>query len=495
MLDAHWTSESVSPVFDLSATDKQLSLSCMDDRFSTTLPPLKVRYGTVRTPDLHILGGGPAGLSTGYYAKRQGSSFVILEAGETVGGNARTLQHGEFLFDTCAHRFHDKDEQSTRDVQALLGNDLLLAEKPSQIVFGTRRIDFPLSPLNLVSRLGLRMTTAGVRDFLREQFRHLPADYSFEDIAIHRYGRTIAQAFLLDYSAKLWGAAADQLSPAVSGQRLKGLDLQTFFIETLSGKRRKTRHLDGQFYYPRWGIGQLMDRLAGACGIGSIRLQSRVTRVHHDETRIQSVEINGRERTDVQRVVSTLPLSFLTQAMDPLPPESVLLEAKRLRFRHVMLVVLCVNRERISENASLYFPEAAIPFTRAYEPKNRSDVLAPADKTSLAVEIPCGTDDPVWKCASDDLARTVAATLETKRLIRADEVFDAAVYCIPYAYPLLEIGYETAVSNLRDYFSRFDNLHFVGRSAEFSYLHIHDLMRHSRILMTELAEANVHSSH
>jgi putative flavoprotein involved in K+ transport len=42
------------------------------------------------TFDAIIIGGGQAGLSVGYYLKRRGGSFVILDANEQIGGSWRT---------------------------------------------------------------------------------------------------------------------------------------------------------------------------------------------------------------------------------------------------------------------------------------------------------------------------------------------------------------------------------------------------------------------
>jgi putative flavoprotein involved in K+ transport len=42
------------------------------------------------TFDTIVIGGGQAGLSVGYYLKRQGGSFVILDANEQIGGSWRT---------------------------------------------------------------------------------------------------------------------------------------------------------------------------------------------------------------------------------------------------------------------------------------------------------------------------------------------------------------------------------------------------------------------
>ena len=438
-----------------------------------------------------ILGGGPAGLSVGYFAAQRGVPFTIYEASEQVGGNARTIRFGEFLFDTGAHRFHDKHPQITLEVQRLLGDDLLSATAPSQIVFGRKRVDFPLTPVNLLLKMGPRLLFGGGRDFVAARFSPKEGNGSFESFAIRQYGETIARQFLLNYSSKLWGVPAHRLSPLISGKRLKGLDVRTFLVEILKGGRAKTEHLDGRFYYPRLGIGMLMDRLGDACGRSRIRAQARVTRIFHQDRRILGFEINGRERISSDFVISTLPLPLQIRLMDPAVPADIVAAAERLRFRHVLLVVLVLNCPRLSNNASLYFPEPDVPFTRAYEPKNRSAAMAPADRTSLVVEIPCGGDDLVWRQDHDALVKSVQEALQARGVLRAGQVTDSTVHRIPFAYPVLEAGFESVVAMLMDYLRHFENLRMVGRSGMFAYTHVHDLMQEGLRIVSEYAEDRV----
>ena len=435
-----------------------------------------------------ILGGGPAGLAVGYFAAQQGRPFTIYEAGEQVGGNARTLRHGEFLFDTGAHRFHDKHPLITAEVRRLLGDDLLLATAPSQIVFGRKRVDFPLTPVNLLARMGPRLLLAGGYDFVKARFGPHAVNGSFESFAIRQYGETIARLFLLNYSSKLWGVPAHRLSPLISGKRLKGLDVRTFFVEILRGGRAKTEHLDGRFYYPRLGIGMLMDRLAEACGSSRIRTQARVTRIFHHGGRIVGFELNGRERISSEFVVSTLPLTLQIRLLDPSPPAEILAAASRLKFRHVLLVVLVLNCPQLTKNASLYFPEPEVPFTRAYEPKNRSAAMSPQDRTSLAVEIPCDGDDLVWTQNQAALVKLVQDALQARGVIKAGQVIDSTVHRIPFAYPVLEAGFEAIVASLTDYLGTFENLRVAGRSGLFAYTHIHDLMHEGQRIVNEYRE-------
>jgi protoporphyrinogen oxidase len=96
-------------------------------------------------PTITILGGGPAGLSVGYFSSKHQLAFKIFEALDRTGGNAITIQHGEFRFDSGAHRFHDKDPEVTQELLDLMGSDLQRIEAPSQIYHDGKFIGFPLS--------------------------------------------------------------------------------------------------------------------------------------------------------------------------------------------------------------------------------------------------------------------------------------------------------------------------------------------------------------
>ncbi|MBI5058198.1 FAD-dependent oxidoreductase [candidate division KSB1 bacterium] len=438
---------------------------------------------TAHPQHLTILGGGPAGLAVGYFAAKQRLPFTVLEAGEVVGGNARTIRYGEFLFDTGAHRFHDKHAEITRELLSLLGEDLIVASAPSLILWRNRRIDFPLSPGNLLSKLGPLLTARAAVDYTFSRNANRGAGGSLEALAVARYGKTIADLFLLHYSEKLWGLPANMLSPFVSGQRLKGLNLTTFLVEALRGRRAKTEHLDGKFYYPRRGIGMITERLAQTCGEANIRTNARVTRLVHSDRRIRAVEVNHRERIEVDTVVTSLPLGLNAGLLDPAPPARVIELASKLKFRHVVILILFLHRERVSHHASLYFPEREIPFTRIYEPKNRSAEMAPRNQTSLAIEFPCGIEDNRWRMSAQELADLAIPILESKRLITRADVFDATIHRIPFAYPILACGIEGSVRELVDYLSVFENLQPVGRNGLFNYTHIHDLLEAGRLLI------------
>src|SRR5438132_6079991 len=183
------------------------------------------------SPEVAVLGGGPAGLAVGYDARKAGVNFRIYEAQKRTGGNCVTLQHGKFRFDSGAHRFHDKDPEVTREIRQLLGADLCRIEVPSQIWHQGRYFDFPISPFNLLKTLGPWNFARAGMSLLRARLEGKSSTGSFRDFAIRTYGENIASRFLLNYSEKLWGAPSSDLSPAICGARLKGLGLSSLLIE------------------------------------------------------------------------------------------------------------------------------------------------------------------------------------------------------------------------------------------------------------------------
>lgn len=434
---------------------------------------------------LTVLGGGPAGLAVGYYARRAGLPCTILEGAARPGGNCVTFDVDGFRFDSGAHRFHDKDPGVTADVRELLGEELRLIEVPSYIWSEGALVDFPLSPLNLMRRLGpVRFAKAGV-EVLRARVGRRGVPANFEEFALATYGRTVAGRFLLNYSRKLWGLPCDRLSPDVAGKRLSGLDLKTFLTEAAGGVLARDRHLDGRFLYPRDGYGRIVERLAEECGEGVVHLDSRVTGIGHDGDRITWVEAGGR-RMEAGHVVSTLPLDLFLRLLQPALPADVVESARGMRYRNVVLAAFFLDRPGINDAGTVYFPGDEFPFTRVYEPRNRSAAMSPPGRTSLVAEIPCSAGDAAWTSDDASVLGLVQGHLERVGWIRPDEILGTAVRRMSHAYPVLETGYEARVEQVHRHLARFRNLRFSGRSGKFRYSWLHEMLRFGKDIVDEV---------
>lgn len=431
--------------------------------------------------DILVLGGGVAGLAVAYFLKQQGRSPMVFEAGSTPGGNCRTVQWGEFRFDTGAHRIHDKDPDITRMLTQLMGNRLTRVNAPSRIFDNGRWLSFPLEPLDVLQRMDASFAIKAGLDLMRSLTANARRT-DFEGFAVGAYGRAMAERFLLNYSSKLWGLPCNTLSPDIAGERLRRMNLPTLARNMLSKRAAGNIHYEGEFYYPDQGIGGLADALADNIGKENIRLQSKVTGIIHKDWNIEAVEINGQNIIAAGKVVSTLPLAETIGMMRPEPPGDVLDSVKSLKFRHIRLAVFSIRKQSVNTAATMYFPEKKYCFTRIYEPKNRCITMAPATQTSLAVEVPCFDGDWAWQAGRDAFLTRIREHLIDASLARQEDITGGTDERIVKAYPVLEKDYRDRSAVASNYLSRFQNLELSGRNGLFRYLWIHNLLREGKTI-------------
>ncbi len=441
--------------------------------------------GSPRHSKIAIFGGGPAGLFAGYFCKKCEFPFTLFEASERVGGNCTTLQFGDFRFDTGAHRFHDKDPEMTSEILQLLGKTMVEVSAPSYIVHDGRLIHFPITPLEILTKLSPRIVAKSAWEVVLARGANHPKN--FRDYVYKKYGKSIADLFITNYSAKLWGVESENLSPQVAGSRLKNINLKALITELLNSKA-KAKHMEGAFYYPKRGFGEIAETVADFCGRENIQTGSPITRIYHDGSRITAFEVKDRGTFQAREIASSLPLSVFVRLMSPAPPEMVMRSAQSIRFRHLRLVCLFLNKPSINKAATLYFPDRHYIFTRAYEPRNRSRLMSPEGKTSLIVEIPYSSGDDVESLPDKALVNQVCSQLIQCGLFVESEIADSCVKNLSYAYPVLEKGFEQHVEILNRYFARFENLYHTGRNGRFVYSWTHNMMQFGKEFVTHLRQ-------
>jgi len=426
--------------------------------------------------DLTILGGGPAGLGVAFYAQRAGVPFVLFEKSANLGGMCRTLRHGEHLYDCGAHRFHDQDGEITRDVLELMGDEMLVVDAPSMIWDRGRFVDFPPTPLNTILSCGLIEAGRIGVELLRAHLQPREC-VSFEDFAVSQFGETLARRIVLNYSEKLWGLPAAQLSPNIATRRLKGMTLRSLFFELiLPGK--KTTHIDGVFLYPRGGYGRIVQNLESTLPRGSLRLAHEIVRLQCDGGAITRIHFADDQVVEPRgRVVSTLPLTVLVKFLGEQMSADARQAAASLRFRQIRLFFLRLKRPQLSASASIYIPDPEFCMSRLYEPKNRSAALAPPDETSVVVEVPCFLGDPIQRMPNEDLAERVITELVALTLVNRAEVVEWKHHFLANAYPVCSRDYSSEIRIITEALAQISNLSTIGRAGLFFYSHLHDQLR------------------
>lgn len=433
-------------------------------------------------PFLHILGAGPAGLSIGYYAKKKNIPFTINEGSNQVGGNCRTIKNGDFKFDTGAHRFHDKIPSVTQEIKELMGDELLIVKSPSKIYKDGVMIDFPINFSSLLHSLSLGQICDILIENTFKRSSNRSVEKNFKNRAYHTYGKTLSNLFLINYTEKLWGRSADLLQENVAGDRLKNLDLPSIIKQKILGFN-KYKNLDGTFFYPQNGFGSIFESMANHIGFDKINTNTPVKKITHKRGKITGLVCGNSKITDPEMVISSLPLDKTIHLMDPTPPNEILLAVNEIGYRNIKICVLFLDTPFFSENASIYFPDRKLNFTRIYEPKNRSAHMAPMDKTCIVIECPYDSGDQLSSMRNDEFYEMIINDLVNENLIKKDQIIDYDIFDMNNAYPILDLSMKEKKKKILSYLHTFENMYLIGRNAEFQYLHTHDIIAKGRKLI------------
>jgi len=439
--------------------------------------------------DLVIIGAGPAGLSCGYEAIRQGQQPLILEQDSVVGGIARTVRFGDYYFDLGGHRFFTKQPEVEQIWHTILGSELLRRPRLSRIYYNNRLIGYPLRPLDCLAKLGVLQSLLVIGSYIRARLRPVAEAEDLAQWMTNRFGRRLYQMFFQAYTEKVWGMPAQQISSDWAAQRVKSLSVAEVLKNALGLAGGRHRSLIGQFEYPRLGVGMMWRRMADFIGDGGGRIafQHQVGQIHHQDGQVMAVTAHtpqGRREYRASHFVSSMPLRELILSLEPAAPAAVRRAAKALRYRNMITVMLIVNEPDIFPDNWIYIQSPHVQVGRIQNYKNWSpDMVPDAAKTSLGLEYYCWEDGDSWHMPQEELIALGQQECAELELINPDQVVAGTVARVPKAYPVYDRGYAQRVGTIREYLSSLPNLQVIGRNG----MHRYNNMDHS--MMTGLLAA------
>jgi protoporphyrinogen oxidase len=426
-----------------------------------------------------VIGAGPAGLTAGYELTARGVPVVILEKDTEVGGLARTVEYKGFRFDIGGHRFFTKVGPVARLWRQMLGNDFLRRPRLSRIYYRGRFFDYPLKPLNALRNLGIVTSLRVLLSCLWIKMFPIRPERSFADWVSNRFGRVLFRIFFETYTEKVWGIPCNKIGAQWAAQRIKGLSLKTTVINMLVPAAMKSdatiKSLIEEFDYPRFGPGMMWDafrRHIESSG-GRLKLNSRITRILHDGTRITDVEVDQGGTTYLQpadHVISTMPVRHLIQRFDPPAPDEVINAASRLKYRDFLTVALIIDQPAVFPDNWIYVHDDRVRVGRVQNYKNWSPDMVPDQRfTCLGLEYFCFAGDGLWSKTDAELVELATRELDVIGLAAPSLVREGTVVRAPKAYPVYDEGYEAALQASRQFLERFSNLQLVGRNGMHKY--------------------------
>jgi protoporphyrinogen oxidase len=427
-----------------------------------------------------ILGGGPAGMAAAMELSKAGRQSTIVEKASDVGGLAKTMiierPEGTYRTDIGPHRFFSKNKYLYDFIQDLLGEEWIQVKRLTRFYVDGKYYFYPVRLGNVLKQMGPLKAVRVLFDFLYEKIRGwvLPRQInSFEDYAVANFGRGLAEFNMLNYTEKIWGIPCTQISRDWALQRIGGLSV-TATLKKLLFKKGGPKSLVDTFFYPELGSGTIYRAIAERIRAkGSVILtESEPCKIRHAGGKVTEIEVktaSGIQTFAPDAVACSIPVTQAVRLFDPPAPKEVLDAAAALKFRAQVYLFLTVDRDSVSKDNWVYFPDKNIPFGRFSEMKNFSVKMSPAGKTSLFVEYFCFEGDSIWTMDKDALLALTMTHMEKLGFLNRTEVTSVHHYRQAHVYPIYDLHYKDHAETIMNWLDGFQNFFAIGRPGRFRY--------------------------
>lgn len=477
-----------------------------------------------------IIGAGPAGLTAAYSLLKNSDEYKVsvLEESGFIGGISRTEEYKGNRIDIGGHRFFSKSAEIMdmwREILPLQGapskddialnrenpclgaaendpektdNVFLVRNRVSRIYYRRRFFDYPISlkPGTFIN-MGFVNTMKAGFGYLGSVFHKLP-ETSLENFYINRFGKPLYQMFFEDYTEKVWGVHPSEIAADWGAQRIKGLSVwQVIKNALLSPFRKKDGNVETSliesFYYPKYGPGQLWERLAEINkGLGAkLVLHSRVEKINVCGGKICSVVVRNTDKASAEYgkvneipcdyLISSMPVKDLTEAL-PNTPDEVRRISSELPYRDFITVGLLLDRLEIENKTKIktinnnvpdcwiYIQERDVKLGRLQIFNNWSPYMVDDMNRHIWVglEYFCSEGDSMWNTSDGDFISFAIGELEKIGIIKKESVLDSYISRVKKAYPAY-FGTYSEFSRVREYLDSFPNLFCVGRNGQHRY--------------------------
>ncbi len=473
-----------------------------------------------------VIGAGPAGLTAAYELLRRAPKdyeITILEESDAIGGISKTVKYKNNRMDIGGHRFFSKDQHvmdwwqemmprqgkpSFDDVKlhrekqlAKDGPDpektdrvMLVRNRVSRIYYKHKFFDYPVSlKWNTLKNMGFATTVAAGCSYMKSTVGK-KEETSLENFYINRFGKKLYSMFFEGYTEKLWGRHPREISADWGSQRVKGLSITAVIKDMFSkiSPNKKNRKVETslieEFYYPKYGPGQLWEITAKEVEKmgGKILMCSKVTNIQTDKTgKILSLTYtrDGKEQTvDGDLFISSMPLKDLVAGMNDVP-DKVAAIAKGLPYRDFVTVGLLVNRLNLKNETKIptlgnivpdcwiYVQDVGVKLGRIQIFNNWSPYMVedPEHTVWIGLEYFCAEGDNFWNMDDKACINMAIKELVSMGVISSvSDVKDAHREKVKKAYPAYFDTY-AQIDDLIAYLNQFDNLYCVGRNGQHRY--------------------------
>lgn len=397
-----------------------------------------------------IIGAGISGLS---YAAVTPHDYLILEADNQIGGYCRTIKKDGFIWDYSGHFFHfQHPEIKDYVMKDIKPEEMLSVQKFTQILYKNLHVDYPFQ-MNIH-----QLDKEELIDCLYDLFTVNDADKieSFKQMLYAKFGKSIAEKFLIPYNTKLYATDLDKLDVDAMGRFFPYANKEQIIKNF---RNPANASYNASFLYPKAGCIRIVDSMCSHVDKSKISFNEPVVSID----RVNHTVKTPKRTLHYDNLISTMPLPKLFDISGVDYDKNVYSWNKVLVFN---LGFDSKGPER--KNNWIYVPEKKYCFYRV----GFYDNILGQDRTSLYVEIGFGKDDIVGD-TSAILERTLKDLIlagfisEKQKLVSYHSVIMDPAYV--HITKKSEVDKEQKMALLKE-----DNLYSIGRYGAWKYCSLED---------------------
>jgi len=409
-----------------------------------------------------IVGAGISGLA---FADWLGDDdYLIVEAENEIGGYCRTIKRDGFVWDYSGHFFHFRHPEIEQYlVDRMGGQRVLRVERDSRIWYADRFIDFPFQ--RNIHQLPKAEYEQCVQD-LRE--RPEEKGGNFKDMLYARYGRGIAEKFLIPYNEKLYALNLAALDPNAMGRFFPHASVEEILRNADEGK---SGGYNATFTYPEGGAIQYIEALAQGVQSDRIGLNERVL----------GIDLRNKVATTTQRQIRYEALISSAPLVGLLDMCGIEYDAAVFSHNKVQVFNLGFGGKGPRDVHWIYYPQRELSFYRV----GFYDNIFGSDRMSLYVEVGLPWDAELSEDERGAMKARILADLQTCGVLTNQTLLASHDVLLDPAYVHITTKSNAEAAVKKELLAAQD-VHSIGRYGSWTYCSIEDNIVEARALTEKL---------
>ncbi|MBX7116028.1 MAG: NAD(P)-binding protein [Myxococcaceae bacterium] len=415
-----------------------------------------------------IVGAGISGLATAASIGK-GGDLLILERDSEIGGYCKTVRKEGFTWDYSGHFFHFKNPHIEAWLrQRMPGQTVRTVNKVSNIAYKGRSIDFPFQ--KNIHQLPQEEFIDCLHDlyFARAAGQPALSENNFKEMLYARFGRSIAEKFLIPYNEKLYATDLAALDRDAMGRFFPHADL-TDIVRNM--KRPDNATYNATFTYPEGGAIEYVKALASEVEPSAIRLGESIEAIDLSK----KIARTNKCEYHFERLVSSAPFPALLELA------KVPHDASAFTWNQVLVFNLGFDTKGPRNVHWVYFPDRSLAFYRI----GFYDNIFDAPRMSLYVEVGFPKDAAVDVEATRE---EVLRGLKREGIVTSQKLVAEHSVLMNPAYVHITRQSAAAFLGHSHKLSEF-GVYSIGRYGGWTYCSIEDNIIEAKTLATRLGVA------